>query len=664
MIRKWSFSPYIDTKAVVKNVPCEDSPLPYFEHQNGCYTFRMQEHTRVYGLGEQLRGVNKRGWVYESYCSDEPVHTEEKRSLYGAHNFILIDSGKDERFLAFFDYPARIRFDIGYTDPDVLTVTPENDRLDLYIIEGDTKKEIIREFRSLIGRSYLPPFFAFGYGQSRWGYVKEEDIKEVVSRHREAGIPLDTVYLDIDYMEDFQDFTVNKVRFPDLKSLSAELKEQGIRLIPIIDAAVKVREGYFVYDEGKKKEYFCKDENGEEFVTAVWPGRSVLPDFLSEDASRWFGENYRILTDMGIEGFWNDMNEPALFYSDKGLKTAFENIKSFEGKNLEVFDYFNVRGMFPALSNSKEDYNAFYHRTDEGVFNHNDVHNLYGYNMTRSAANALKEIRGQRSLLFSRASYIGAHRYGGVWTGDNHAWWSHILQSIRQMPSLNMCGFLYSGSDIGGFGGDCTRDLLLRWLSFAIFTPLMRNHSAVGTRRQEAFSFGDTEEFRDIIALRYRLIPYIYSEFMKAALKDEMYFSPLSFVFEDDALCEEIEDQLMVGEGMMIAPVYTQNVSGRVVYLPEDMTMVRMHNGNISIGELKQGHHYIPIPLCDVVFFIRKGYAIPLCDPSDCTEKLDYATIRLIGTGDSYELYRDDGVSLKASLDNTVNLKKKPLGSL
>lgn len=650
MIRKWSFSPYIDTKAVVKKIEREESPLPYFQHQDGCYTFVMQKRTRVLGLGEQIRGINKRGWVYESYCTDEPNHTEEKRSLYGAHNFILVDSGKDERFLAFFDYPARIRFDIGYTDADVITVTPEQDRLDLYIIEGDTKREIIREFRSLIGKSYLPPFFAFGYGQSRWGYVKEEDIKEVVSRHREAHIPLDTVYLDIDYMEDFQDFTVNKVRFPDLKALSSELKEQGVRLIPIIDAAVKVREGYFVYDEGIENGFFCRDENGEAFVTAVWPGRSVLPDFLNEDASRWFGEKYRILTDMGIEGFWNDMNEPALFYSDKGLKTAFENIKSFEGKNLEVFDYFNVRGMFSSLSNSKEDYSAFYHQTVEGLFNHNDVHNLYGYHMTRSASNALKEIRSKRSLLFSRASYIGAHRHGGIWTGDNHAWWSHLLQSIRQMPSLNMCGFLYSGSDIGGFGGDCSRDLLLRWLSFAIFTPLMRNHSAVGTRRQEAFSFGDTEEFCHIIALRYRLLPYIYSEFMKAALRDEMYFSPLSFTYEDDALAAEIEDQLMVGEALMVAPVYTQNASGRTVYLPEDMTMVRMRDGKISTEELKQGHHYIPIPLSDVVFFIRQGYVIPLCDPADCTEKLDYNTIRLIGTGDSYELYRDDGESLEASL--------------
>ena len=148
MIRKWSFSPYIDTKAVVRKIESESALLPYFSHRDGKYTYQMNEHTRVYGLGEQIRGINKRGWVYESYCADDPIHTEEKRSLYGAHNFILVDAGKDERFLAFFDYPAKIRFDIGYTDSDIIQVTPENDRLDLYLIEGSSLKEIIREFRS------------------------------------------------------------------------------------------------------------------------------------------------------------------------------------------------------------------------------------------------------------------------------------------------------------------------------------------------------------------------------------------------------------------------------------------------------------------------------------------------------------------------------------
>ena len=240
--------------------------------------------------------------------------------------------------------------------------------------------------------------------------------------------------------------------------------------------------------------------------------------------------------------------------------------------------------------------------------------------MTKSAYDALCELRDEPSLLFSRASYIGAHRWGGVWTGDNASWWGHILQSLQQMPGLNMCGFLYSGSDIGGFNGNCTRDLLIRWLSFALFTPLMRNHAAFGTRDQEAFAFGDTEVFRHIISLRYRLIPYLYRSFSKAVENDEMYFRPPELRLRGRSDRSEIDDQLMVGDRLMIAPVYKQNAAARNVYLPEKMTQVRMHEGDISTEELNAGWHYIR-PLGDVVFFTK--HPIPLAKPAmNTTERL------------------------------------------
>ena len=503
----------------------------------------------------------------------------------------------------------------------MLRVTPENFALDLYIITGDSLKGIVSEFRSLIGKSYVPPLWAFGYGQSRWGYASQEDIKSCADSYQNAGIPLDMIYLDIDYMDNFKDFTVHPERFPDLKAFTAEMKERGIRLIPIIDAAVKKEEGYDVYDEGHAKGYFCKDEDGEDFVVGVWPGKSLLPDFLNPEASRWFGHKYKRLTDMGIEGFWNDMNEPALFYSEKGLSRAYDEIKQLDDKKLDAMRFFGVRDMMVRLQNAEDDYKSFYHETPEGKMRHYDVHNLYGYYMTKSAYDALCELRDEPSLLFSRASYIGAHRCGGIWTGDNHSWWSHILQSLQQMPGLNMCGFLYTGSDIGGFNGNCTRDLLIRWLSFALFTPLMRNHAAFGTRSQEAFAFGDTEVFRHIIELRYRLIPYLYRSFLDAVEKDDMYFRPLIFDYEDDAIAATVEDQLMVGDSVMIAPIYVQNADARHVYLPEDMKLVRMHEGNISTEELKKGWHYVSVPLGDVVFFTKAP--IPLAKPVKNTSELN-----------------------------------------
>ena len=628
MIKKFSYSPKINTGAVVCQIPVSDETLPFFGLSDGVFRYRMSDDAVVYGLGESMRGINKRGWIYEGWCSDDPNHTEEKRSLYGAHNFLLIDGA--DRFGVFFDYPGRIAFDIGYADPELLSVTPQTLALDVYIVTGNTLKEIVREFRGLIGKSYIPPRWAFGYGQSRWGYVTEQDVQSVADSHDAAGIPLDMIYLDIDHMERFKDFTVNSERFPDFKGFVSRMRERGIHLIPIIDAAVKREEGYSVYDEGHEKGFFCKDENGEDFVVGVWPGMSCLPDFLNPEASRWFGMQYKALTDAGIDGFWNDMNEPALFYSEKALNGAFEKIKSYEGKTLDALSFFGTRDVFNNLANAQSDYDSFFHNAPEGRFCHSDVHNLYGYKMTESAAEAFKALRpDEPTLLFSRASYIGAHRFGGIWTGDNHSWWSHILQSIRQMPGLNMCGFLFTGSDIGGFNGNCTRDLLLRWLSFAVFTPLMRNHCAIGCRDQEATAFGDTEAFRHIIELRYQLIPYLWGEFCKAADSGEMYFRPLSFDYEGDPIAREVEDQLMVGDRLMIAPVYTQNASGRYVYLPEDMTMVRMHEGEITTEPMKRGRGWIDVPLGDVVFF-TKG-ELPLAEPTKNTAVMDFENLTEIG---------------------------------
>ena len=625
MIKRYSYDPIISTGATVRDIEISSGePLPFTLTDDGVFVYEMADDTRVYGLGETVRGMNKRGWIYESFCSDEPFHTEDKRSLYGAHNFILTDG--EQRFGAFFDTPGRITFDIGYTDSGLMTVTPDDrksPRLDLYIITGDSLRDIVRQFRALIGRSYTPPKWAFGYGQSRWGYVCQEDIIRCADSYRDAGIPLDMIYLDIDYMDDFKDFTVSPERFPDLKGLAASMKERGIRLIPIIDAAVKKEAGFDVYDEGHSEGFFCKDKDGEDYVVGVWPGMSVLPDFFDPEARRWFGMKYKRLTDMGIEGFWNDMNEPALFYSEKGLNNAFKEIKSYEGKQLGALNFFGARDVFNRLANSDADYGSFYHNSPEGRFVHRDVHNLYGSLMTKSAYEALKELKpDSEPMIFSRASYIGAHRYGGIWTGDNHSWWSHILLSMQQMPALNMCGFLFSGSDIGGFNGCCTRDLLIRWLSFAVFTPLMRNHAAVGTRSQEAFAFGDTKAFRHIITLRYRLLPYIYSEYVKAVENDDMYFRPLRFDYEDDDIAATIEDQLMVGDSLMIAPVYTQNAVARHVYLPERMIQYRMSEGEISTEELSKGWHYIGVPLGDVVFFAKSEIA--LADPAMNTGEVSW----------------------------------------
>lgn len=648
MIQKYVFGNPFDTEAVVEKIsPATGTPqYGTISLENGFHlSYEMDKNDIVYGLGEANRGINKRGFLYISNCSDDPNHTENKNSLYGAHNFIIV-SGK-ETFGLFLDYPGAMKFDIGYTRQDKLEISCEDADLDLYVIEGENAYDIVKQFRKIIGRSYIPPKFAFGFGQSRWGYTTPEDFKNVVKGYRENHVPIDMVYMDIDYMQDYKDFTVNEKNFPDFKGFVDEMKAENIHLIPIIDAGVKIEDGYDIYEEGKEKGYFCKREDGSDFVAAVWPGWTHFPDVLNPEARAWFGGKYETLISQGIDGFWNDMNEPAIFCTPEGVEEVKDFMKDFLKKENAV-PGFILGDKVGSLANNPEDYKRFYHEVNGQKVRHDKVHNLYGFNMTRAAGEAFQKIvPDKRILMFSRSSYIGMHRYGGIWTGDNQSWWSHLLLNLKMMPSLNMCGFLYTGADLGGFGSDTTRDLVLRWLALGVFTPLMRNHAALGTREQECYQFENIEDFRHVIGVRYRLLPYLYSEYMKAALNDDMYFKPLAFEYPEDSMVAQVEDQLMIGNEIMIAPVYTQNATGRYVYLPEEMKFIKfMPDGSIFEETLEKGHHYVEVGLNEVPLFIRSGKCIPVVDAAECIDKIDMATKMMIGYTDAeYELYEDDGIS-------------------
>ena len=668
MIRRFTFGAPLPTGAVVKQLPAENSSLPYFsiqEGEKGSLSFSLSLHPEevIFGLGQMVRGIDKRGHRYESWNSDVFNHTESVSSLYGSHNFIVFFS--PGRLLGIYlDDPGRIVWDLGYEHRDRAVITSLSGNLDVYLVEEDTLSGIAKAFRRLTGRSYMPPRWAFGYIQSRWGYASEEEIRSVVSAHRERHIPLDGVCMDIDYMVDFKNFTWKPEAFPDLKQFQRELKEDHIRLVPIIDAGIKVEEGYEPYDSGKAGDCFCKKEDGSEFVAAVWPGRCCFPDFLREDVRRWFGDLYRPLLEAGIEGFWNDMNEPALFYSDEGVADAFAAADRIRAGGVDYETTWWLKDVFSGIANNMDDYRRFYHLVDGKPVRHDLVHNLYGAGMTRAAADGFRRIRpGERLLLFSRSSFIGAHRDGGIWQGDNFSWWSHLKMALQMLPNLNLCGFLFTGCDLGGFGCNVTEDLLERFLQLGVFTPLMRNHSALHTRDQEIYRFDSWEIMRDTVSVRYALLPWLYSEFMKAALRDEMLFRPLAFEYPEDKRAVHIQDQLLLGDGCMIAPVYEQNAAGRFVYLPEDMLMVRFRSGqDYDLVPLEKGDHWIDLSLAEFPLFVKKNRAVFLCPGGESSELLDDTSFTLLGqieTPGAYELYRDDGKTAHPDLESGIT--KVPL---
>jgi len=654
VIQRFSFRHPFPTQSVVLSLPAESSPVPFLTPDGTGWRFTLSEQAAVYGLGEMPRGINKRGWHYIANNTDESRHSEDKLSFYGAHNFLLVRDGST-CFGLFVDFPGKVYYDIGYTRHDLFSFHTETSDYDLYLLSGGNENAICKEFRTLIGRSYIPPRWAFGLAQSRWGYKTEEDVREVARQYKEHDLPLDMICMDIEYMQDYADFTVNKERFPDLAKLSADLKAQGIRLVPIIDAGVRIDPNDPTCTEGVEKGYFCKKADGTPFVAAVWPGKAYFADFLRPEVREWFGHKYKALTDCGIEGFWNDMNEPSLFYSPERLRAFLNDMAALREKdNIEQEEFFpRVVGGAMGLMNSPADYASFYHEVDGQKVRHDQVHNLYGGSMTRAAGEAFADLRpGQRTLLYSRSSFIGSHRYSGIWLGDNNSSWAQLLANIQMMPSVQMCGFLYSGADLCGFSSDTTPDLALRWLEFGLLTPLMRNHSAVGTRMQEYYRFPEVlPAVRNMIRLRYALLPYLYSEFMKAALENTSYFRPLAFDYPDDPDAREVEDQLLLGEGLMAAPVYVQNAHGRHVYLPEPMKLLRLRAVDDYDEEiLPAGHHYIRCALDEVLLFLRPGHIVPVAQPANNTSELDDASLTLwsfLPDGESaeYRMYRDDGVT-------------------
>ena len=638
-VEKIVFGKPIDTMAVVEDI-LQTNKVRYFdvkESDNAVqFLYNLSEKDIVYGLGENMGGINKRGRRYVSFNTDDPNHRPEMEKLYSSHNFLIVD-GKD-KFGAFFDTPSKVTFDIDVNGSGEILVTCDNQSLNLYIIDGKSAYDIAKKFLKIIGKSFVPPLWAFGFGQSRWGYCVAEDFEKVAEGYRKNHLPLDYICMDIDYIDRYIDFTIDEKKFPDMKNFVEKFKQNNINLVPIVDAGIKIEPGNKTYDEGVKNDYFCKDKDGKYFEALVWPGLTHFVDFFNPDARKWFGRQYKNLISYGFEGFWNDMNEPSIFLN------AFVAEK---GKNSQKAED----------KQKTEDYKRFYHKIDGKMVNHYDVHNVYGHLMTVAAGSELKKMLKNRYLLFTRSTYVGTHRYGGIWTGDNASEWWQLKQNVLQMPSLNMCGLLYSGADTGGFKKDCSTELMLRWLAFSVFTPLMRNHCGRSSKPQECYNLGHIDDFRSILGLRYRMLAYLYSEFMKAQMQQDMFIKPLAFIF-DDEISKSIEDQLIVGESVMIAPILEEGKNTRMVYLPEDMTKVLYDGKTFSCQPANKGWQEIKAELNEVVFFILNNKLVPVGKFAESTKEVDLSDVELIGDGVEYKQYIDDGKTKRISKNNIRILKK------
>ncbi|MFO7341170.1 MAG: glycoside hydrolase family 31 protein [Bacillaceae bacterium] len=564
-----------------------------------------------YGFGEKTGYLNKRGEILTMWNSDVYApHNPETDPLYQSIPFFIAFDRGFARGL-FFDNPGKTVFDLQ-SDPDHLSITAESGSIDYYVFAGPTMKDVLAQYTALTGRMPLPPKWAIGYHQSRYSYESEEEVRRLVEIFKEKGIPLDVVHLDIHYMRGFRVFTFDRSRFPDPKKLVADLKKEGVHVVPIVDPGVKEDPEYPVFQEGIRKDLFCKYLDGTIFYGDVWPGNSAFPDFTDERVRKWWGEKHQFYIDLGIEGIWNDMNEPAVFNETKTM---------------------DVKVM---------------HANDGDPKTHRELHNMYGFFMGKATYEGLKErLKGKRPFLLTRSGYAGIQRYSAVWTGDNRSFWEHLQMSLPMVMNLGLSGITFAGADVGGFAHHANGELLARWTQAGSFMPFFRNHSALGTLRQEPWAFGEKYEkiIKKYIELRYRWLPQWYTLFEEAHRKGTPVMRPLVMEYPDDENTYSLFDQFMVGDNVIVAPIMQPAQTVRSVYLPEGNWI------HYFTGETFEGgkYHLVEAPLEQMPIFVKQGTMIAHGEVKRNTKEKDESlTLHYYyGPDTRYEfaLYDDDGES-------------------
>ncbi|MDE8565206.1 glycoside hydrolase family 31 protein [Anoxybacillus rupiensis] len=581
-----------------------------FTYEGDVYCYKgMDQADHFYGLGEKTGFLNKRGEKWTMWNTDVYApHNPETDPLYQSHPYFMTLRNGWAHGL-FFDNTYRTIFDFQ-TFEDEYCFAAEGGPIDYYVFAGPTPRDVLKQYTNLTGKMPIPPKWALGYHQSRYSYETEQEVRELVQTFIEKDIPLDAVYLDIHYMDGYRVFTFDRNRFPNPKQLIADLKQEGVRVVPIVDPGVKVDPEYAIYQEGVRDDYFCKYMEGNHFIGEVWPGKSAFPDFTNEQARSWWGDKHRFYADLGIEGIWNDMNEPSVFN---------------ETKTMDI---------------------TVMHDNDGNPKTHRELHNLYGLMMGEATYTGMKKLlNGKRPFLLTRAGFSGIQRYAAVWTGDNRSFWEHLQMSLPMCMNLGLSGVAFCGADVGGFAHDTNGELLARWTQVGAFTPYFRNHCAIGFRRQEPWAFGEKYEriIKQYIQMRYEWLPYLYTLFAEAHETGAPVMRPLLFEYPDDPHTYNLYDEFLLGDNVLVAPIMTPNTAYRAVYLPRGKWIDYWTDTVWEGGQ----YHLVHAELDKLPIFVKQGSAIALANARRSTDMPDEQRIvRLYKKCDgktAYTIYDDDG---------------------
>ncbi|XP_020696847.2 uncharacterized protein LOC110109955 [Dendrobium catenatum] len=580
--------------------------VPVFEKLNGqqIVKFQLPFGTSLYGTGEVSGQLERTGKRIFTWNSDAWGYGPGTTSLYQSHPWVLavLPDGKALGVLA--DTTRRCEIDLRESSTIKFVSTAPYPVITFGPFKSPT--EVVISLSHAIGSVFMPPKWSLGYHQCRWSYETDERVRKIATNFRERGIPCDAIWMDIDYMHGFRCFTFDKERFPDPKALVKDLHAMGINAIWMLDPGIKYEEGYHVYDSGSNNNLWTQKEDCKPFVGEVWPGPCVFPDFTRKEARLWWANLVKDFVSNGVDGIWNDMNEPAVF------KTV---TKTMPESNI--------------------------HNADAeigGIQKHTHYHNVYGMLMARSTYKGMKMANeNKRPFVLTRAGFIGSQRYAATWTGDNLSNWEHLHMCIPMVLQLGLSGQPLSGPDVGGFAGNATPRLFGRWMGVGAMFPFCRAHSESGTIDQEPWSFGEEceEVCRLALLRRYRLIPHLYTLFYQAHKMGTPVLSPTFFADPTDKKLRNIENSFLLGPLLVCASTIPEHGSHELSHELPNGTWMRFDFGD--------SHPDLPILYLQGGSIIPVGPAIQHIGEANPTNELSlFISLDINGKAEGV-LFEDDG---------------------
>lgn len=583
--------------------------ISWWGNQVSCYK-AMHKDEKFIGLGEKTGDLNRRGNYFRHWNSDVPGYATNADPIYSTTPFFIGIHDKVS-YGIFFDNTHHSYFNFGGgADEDIFHFGADEGEMNYYFFAGPTIENIIGDYTQLTGRTPMPPLWSLGFQQSRWGYDSQQQLLDIARSFRDKRMPADVIVSDIPYMDNYKVFTWSN-KFPNVKGMMNEMKTMGFDMVTIIDPGIKIEKGYKSYEDGLAKNHFAKYPDGRPYVGHVWPGRCHFPDFTKASTRKWWGESFKdAYVSNGVKGFWNDMNEPAAWGRE------FPNLIEF-GEGKEKATLFTVK-------------------------------NAYGLLMSKATYEGTKALmNGQRPFVLTRASYSGVQKYSAQWTGDNVSSDEHMLLGFRLLNSLGVSGIPFVGMDIGGFMGNPSADLFVRWMSLGVYSPLFRNHTHIGYNSREPWLFGEynTEKLRTILEQRYQILPYLYSNFYTAHTTGIPInrMLPIAYTYDTSVYLPSFQNQFLFGDQIMVCPVESNRQTVEV-YFPGTTKWYRLNSDEVFEGGKKQ---FVSAPLTDVPVFVKEAGIVPMQGIVQNTkEKGDgvlYLHIWNGSTTTSFTYYEDDG---------------------